>query len=98
MEIKEEFNTCVREFCGLENFEKRQVIMDDLVETLAIVDKVANDIGDNQELLLNREVLDAMNLESCSEADFNEAIFVYLHSIREPLGAILEKVGNDYYG
>ena len=39
-----------------------------------------------------------MNLESCSEADFNEAIFVYLHSIREPLGAILEKVGNDYYG
>ena len=97
MNTKEEFNNCVREFCNLELYEKRQVIVDDLIETLSIVDKVASDIGKNQELLLNREVLDIKNLQECSENDFNEALFVYLHSIREPLGTILEKIGNDYY-
>ena len=97
MDNKEEFNSCVREFCGLQLYEKRQVIVDDLIETLAIVDKVANDIGNGRELLLNREILDAKNLDNCSEDDYNEALFVYLHSIREPLGAILEKIGNDYY-
>lgn len=97
MDIKEEFNNCVKEFCTLRLFEKRQVIVDDLIETLSIVDKVASDMGGNQELLLNREVLDAKNLNDCSEDDFNEALFVYLHSIREPLGVILERIGNDYY-
>ena len=97
MNIKEEFNNCVKEFCNLELYEKRQVIIDDLIETLSIVDKVASDIGNERELLLNREILDAKNLQECSEDDFNEALFVYLHSIREPLGAILEKIGNDYY-
>ena len=97
MNNQEEFNACVKEFCNLEYYEKRNVIMDDIVETLSIVDKVASDIGSKQELLLNREVLDAINLKECSEDDFNEALFVYLHSIREPLGAILESVGNDYF-
>lgn len=97
MDVQDNFNSCVKEFCNLELFEKRQVIVDDLIETLSIVDKVANDIGNAPELLLNREILDAKNLKECSEDDFNEALFVYLHSIREPLGAILERIGNDYY-
>ena len=77
MNTKEEFNNCVREFCNLELYEKRQVIVDDLIETLSIVDKVASDIGNEKELLLNREVLDIKNLQDCSEDDFNEALFVY---------------------
>ena len=97
MDIKRDFDECVAAFCDLETYRKREIIVNDLVETLAIIDKVASDIGRKKEMLLNREVLDAKNLKECSEDDYNEALFVYIESIRESLGSLLERIDYDYY-
>ena len=97
MDIKNEFDNCVSEFCKLETSKKREIIINNLIETLAIVDKVANDVCKPTEILLNREVLDAKNLKECSEDDYNEALFVYIESLRESLGVVLEKIEKDYY-
>lgn len=97
MDLKKEFDNCVAEFCKLESFEKREIIVNELVETLGIINKVANDIGYKGDVLLNREVLDAKNLRECSEDDYNEALFVYIESIRESFGSLLTRLENDYY-
>ncbi len=97
MDIKKDFDECVAAFCNLKTHKKREIIINDLVETLAIIDKVTNDIGQKKEILLNREVLDAKNLKECSEDDYNEALFVYIESIRESLGSLFEKIDYDYY-
>ncbi len=97
MDIKKDFDECVTAFCDLETHKKREIIINDLVETLAIINKVANDIGQKKNILLNKEVLDAKNLKECSEDDYNEALFVYIESIRESLGSLLEQIDYYYY-
>ena len=78
MDIKNEFNNCVEEYCKLDTYKKREININNLIETIAVLDKVANDVSNPKELLLNKELLDVKNLKECSEDDYNEALFVYI--------------------
>ena len=97
MERQKAFDEYVAAFCQLELAKKRELITKDLIQTLAIVQKVAEDIDKNTSLLINSEILDAKQVDKCSEDDFYEALFVYIHSIQESLGVVLNKLGDDYY-
>lgn len=97
MERQKAFDEYVSAFCDLDLVQKKEMVLKEIKETLAVTQKIANDIGNNNELLINKEVLDARDLENCSEDDFYEALFVYIHSIQESLGTIFDKIGEDYY-
>jgi hypothetical protein len=97
MDIKNEFKNCVEEYCKLNTYKKREINVNNLIETIAVLDKVASDVSNPKELLLNKELLDVKNLKECSEDDYNEALFVYIEALRESLGSILEKIEEDYY-
>ena len=46
---------------------------------------------------LNHKLVDDKRYKECSEDDYNEALFVYIESIRESLGSLLERIDYDYY-
>ena len=97
MNKQDAFNNYVSKFCDLDLSDKRENIVNNLLELLAVMQKVAKDMDNNTELLLNKEVLDAKNLKECSEEDFDETIFVYINSIQESFGVILNQITKDYY-
>lgn len=91
------FNNYIEKFCDLDINDKREYIINSLLETLAITQKIAKDFDNATEILLNKELLDIKNIRTCSENDFYEGMFVYINSIQESFGIILKKVIEDYY-
>ena len=97
MNKQEVFNNYMSKFCDLDLSDKRENIIGKLVELLAVMQKLANDMDNSTELLLNKEILDSKNLKECSEEDFDETIFVYINSIQESFGVVLNQIAKDYY-
>ena len=97
MNKQEVFDNYVSKFCDLDLSDKRENIVNNLQELLAVAQKVAKDMDNRTELLLNKELLDVKKLKERSEDDFDEAVFVYINSIQESFGVILNQIANDYY-
>ena len=65
---------------GLPLNKKKEIIIDELKLLASITNKMCNEIGANNELLLNKEILDTN-----SEDDFNEAVITYICSIKNSI-------------
>lgn len=65
---------------GLPLNQKKEIIIDELKLLASITNKMCNEIGANNEVLLNKEVLDTN-----SEEDFDEAIITYICSIKNSI-------------
>ena len=75
------FNQYVESYKKLPLKMKKEVLEKDFRELLAILNQLDKN---HDEVLFNREILD-LKKEDQTEDDFVEAIFVYLHSIKELL-------------
>lgn len=67
-------------FKGLPLEEKKEIVIDELKMLSAMTNKMCTEIGANNEVLLNKEVLDTE-----SEEDFTEAVITYICSIKNSL-------------
>ena len=64
--------------------EKQKIIIDELKLLTTMTNKMCEEIGANNEILLNKEVAD-VNKESYTEDDFSEAVITYICSIKNSL-------------
>lgn len=69
---------------GLSLREKQEIIIDELKTLTAMTNKMCQEIGANNEILLNKEVAD-VNKESYTEDDFSETVITYICSIKNSL-------------
>lgn len=96
MKEKKEFNEYIDAFKELPLQSKKEMTINEIKEILAALTKMKTDLQIEDEILFNREILD-VNKVPVSEEDFVEAVFVYLHSIEESLGAYFEKIQDILY-
>jgi len=85
------FENYIDAYKNLTTNEKRAEIISELKNMLAIVEKLSTDLGIEHEILLNKEILDLSN-STVLEDDYLEAVFVYVISLQDSLGAFLENI------
>lgn len=92
----EEFNKYVEAYKQLPLQKKKQIVNEETKKLLAFIEKANNDLKISDTILFNREILD-LNQEEVSDDDFVEAMFVYIHSIREGIGRYFNEVSKTLY-
>ena len=78
------FDLCVQNFKKKTKKEKQQIVVSEIKKLIAVIEKMKSDAELKNEMLFNKEILDDFDDEPEDE-DFEEAMFVYVHSIQESL-------------
>ena len=73
-------NEYIEYFKGLPLETKKEIVLDELKMLTSLTNKMCKEIDANNEVLLNKEVL-----ETESEDDFTEAVITYICSIKNSL-------------
>ena len=73
-------NEYLEYFKGLPLETKKEIVIDELKMLTSLTNKMCNEIEANNEVLLNKEVL-----ETETEEDFTEAVITYICSIKNSL-------------
>ena len=99
MEQKQEcFDAFIDEYKENSLVNKQGIIISELKELIALFQKICSESGINQELLINREIVD-VNKDGYSQEDFAEAVFTYIQMFKEILAgfmlSIVENKNND---
>lgn len=95
-EVTVTFDQLIQEYKNLSSEDKQKININELKELLALVKKLADDVGSKQELELNKEVLDILK-DDATYDDYLEAEFVYINEIKNYIGSFLEEVGDVFY-
>lgn len=82
MKENEEFNKYVNSFKKLSTGRKKEETIKQMKEMLAFIWLLKEKTGIPFSVLYNREIIDAKD-KTVSEDDFVEAVFVYIHIIKE---------------
>ena len=90
------FNEYVEKYKNLPLKEKKELVEKEMEELLVVLNALNEKFGDTPEVLFNREILD-LKKEEATEADFVEAMFVYVHAIQESLGKYFNEVSKILY-
>ncbi len=90
------FNQYVNAYKKLPLQKKKEMVNEETKKLIAFIEKINADMGIKEQTLFNREILD-LNSNNISDDDFTEAMFVYIHTIRELLGAYFNKVSEVLY-
>ena len=89
-ELNIEFNNYIEEFRKLDTNLKREELIKQIKDFIAILTVIAKEDNLDVEYLKSREILD-LNKESISEDDFLEAAMVYIENAKNIVGQIFEK-------
>ena len=89
--FEEKLNNYVDTYKKLSLVDKKIAIDKEIKETLALLEKLHERLGKENEILLNKEVLDVKDGVS-SEEDFVEAMFVYILTIQESLASYVDLI------
>ena len=76
----DDLNEYLEYFKTLSIEEKKEIVLDELKVLTSLTNKMCNEIGASNEVLLNKEVL-----KTTSEDDYNEALITYICSIKNSL-------------
>ena len=87
--FEEKLNNFVEAYKKLSLIDKKVALEKEIKETLALLEKLHQNLGKENTILLNKEVLDVKDGVS-SEEDFVEAMFVYILMIQESLASYVE--------
>ena len=94
--MNEEFNKIVNLFKNLSTNEKKETLIKEFKLSVAALEKMNNDILNNNNLLLNREIID-VNKKNPTDDDYLEAYFVYLHTINNLIINFADKISKDFF-
>ena len=81
---KEAFDAFVEEYKELPLNEKKDTLIKELKEMVALVEKLCIDNNIEYDMMINREILD-INKENYTEDDYVEAVYVYIQMFKEIL-------------
>lgn len=87
--LVDKLNNYVETYKKLPLNEKKQIVEKEIKDTLALLIQLHSNLGQESEIIFNKEVLDVKNGVS-SEEDFVEAMFVYILSMQEMLASYIE--------
>lgn len=87
--FEEKLNNFVEAYKKLSLVDKKVALEKEIKETLALLEKLHQNLGKENTILLNKEVLDVKDGVS-SEEDFVEAMFVYILMIQESLASYVD--------
>ena len=87
--FEEKLNNFVEAYKKLSLVDKKVALEKEIKETLALLEKLHQNLGKKNTILLNKEVLDVKDGVS-SEDDFVEAMFVYILMIQESLASYVD--------
>ncbi len=87
--FEEKLNNFVEAYKKLSLIDKKVALEKEIKETLALLEKLHQNLGKENTILLNKEVLDVKDGVS-SEEDFVEAMFVYILMIQESLASYVD--------
>jgi len=87
--FEEKFNNYIETYKKLSLIDKKQALEKEIKETLALLQKLHENLGKENDILFNKEVLDVKDGIS-SEEDFVEAMFVYILTIQESLASYVD--------
>jgi hypothetical protein len=87
--FEEKLNNFVEAYKKLSLVDKKVALEKEIKETLALLEKLHQNLGKENTILLNKEVLDVKAGVS-SEDDFVEAMFVYILMIQESLASYVD--------
>ena len=87
--FEEKLNNFVEAYKKLSLIDKKVALEKEIKETLALLEKLHQNLGKENTILLNKEVLDVKDGVS-SEDDFVEAMFVYILMIQESLASYVD--------
>lgn len=93
---KEAFNNYVAAFKELSLREKEDLTINEIVEIFTFMNKLRQDIGITNDVLISQEMND-LNNENRTPDDFVEAVFVYICSLKEYLAEYVDKVADVLY-
>lgn len=96
MREDESFNKYVNSYKKLPLQKKKEMVNEEVKKLIAFIEKANADIGIKDQTLFNKEILD-LNTDNISDEDFTEAMFVYIHTIQELVGAYFNKVSEVLY-
>lgn len=82
------FNAFIEEYKEKSLLDKQKLVIDDLKELVALIQKLCLDYKIDVNLLINREIAD-INKEKYTEDDFAEAVYVYIQMFKEVLSSFL---------
>ena len=88
-ELKESYDKYIEVYTKLNLYDKREEIISKLKYLIASLQLLHQDKKINDDLLMNREILD-LNKDNVSEEDFLEGIFVYIHILEDTIAKVLE--------
>ena len=78
------FDEYISNFKQMSLKEKQEIVIEELKVLSSLSNKMCEEIGASNELLVNKELLD-LNKKDYSEDDFAEASIVYIESIIDSL-------------
>lgn len=87
--FEEKYNNYIEAYKKLSLVDKKIAIEKEIKETLALLVKLQENLGQEANILFNKEVLDVKNGVS-NEEDFVESMFVYVLTIQENLASYIE--------
>lgn len=82
--MQEDFNEYMNSYKELPLKEKQRTIMDQLKMIATFTNKMCQDIGANNEIILNKDVA-YLNKPNYTEDDFAEAVIVLVNSIQNSI-------------
>lgn len=88
------FDEYIEKYKQLKIKDKRDVIIDLLIEDITTMDRLLTKKGINTQILYNKEIEDIKN-DNYNEDDFLEATLVYLYSMRELLSEYIKNSEGD---
>lgn len=84
------FDNYVEKYKNLPLKEKKELVKNQIEELLYFLNELNKRNGKNIQTLFNREILD-LKKEDATEADFVEAMFVYIYSIKELIASLVDE-------
>ena len=87
--FEEKLNNFVEAYKKLSLIDKKVALEKEIKETLALLEKLHQNLGKENTILLNKEILDVKDGVS-TEEDFVEAMFVYILMIQESLASYVD--------
>ena len=83
-----DFNEYVEKYKKLPLKEKKELVESQFKELLVVIDSLNKRHGKDTKILYNRELQDLKN-KNATEEDFVEAMFVYVHSVKELFASLM---------
>lgn len=83
-----DFNEYVEKYKKLPLKEKKELVESQFKELLVVMDSLNKRHGKDTKILYNRELQDLKN-KNATEEDFVEAMFVYVHSVKELFASLM---------